>query len=172
MSTEGGVQIRSAALALICCGAILTMAGGCGSDSGSAQADRPATWAEEAGRLCSAALFQREHLPEIHFTTYHDVVPTMVRNERVLARKLAGLKGRERDEASVSRLTALLVRQAQETEKVMANYGARSGSKLSRVPQYEVHLRRVRDLDRTIGAIARSLGAGACARTPVRVANL
>jgi hypothetical protein len=172
-SIQGAVRLaqRIAGVALI---AALGAFAGCGSsaDSSSSTVAHPATWFEEADRICSQALFHREHMPPIRIATYDDVVPTMAQNERALARTLAGLDASKSEEQSIGRLVRLMVEQSRETDAAVATFGAHPFGANGRVPQHEAHVRRAQGLDGAIASVAQSLKANACAHTPVRTEYL
>lgn len=137
--------------------------------SGSDDDGSPSELVLQADRLCEKATARLKKIPPVYLSTYVEVVPTIARNERALARGLAALEALEsEDRAAVERLARLVGRQAKEVGAANATY---AGDDFN-LAAHDRHVRVSQRLDREIGVLARDLGARACVHPPSRARYL
>jgi hypothetical protein len=141
---------------------------GCGSSENAAPSESsapagtvPQAGAHRAELVCSQAVERLKRIPPVHISTYFEVVPRIVRNERALARQLEAVAASVGGRSQIRRLATLFDRQAKEIGGALDSYGASQAI-------YERQIRRIRGLDEEIGKVARAIGAKDCARAPSR----
>jgi hypothetical protein len=135
-----------------------------GSDEESDDGPTRTTWVRQADELCSQAYDSlRQYPPITDLNTLVSVGPSIAEEARDLAADLRGLRAPEEDQSTIARMTGLLDEQSDGVDAavVAVSQGDQAGFRRS--------VQQVESASVEGDAVAESLGATACAQTPVSV---